>query len=238
MLKPAELCGISNSHVKQVTGERDGVSLQPSVADAYVAMREAAAADGVHIAIASAFRDFERQRVIWNRKFNGDAPLYNDRGELLETPQLSTGEKIEAILTWSALPGASRHHWGTDFDVYDPTPFASGERKLELIPAEYELNGPCHSLHQWLIKHARDFGFFFPYARYQGGVAAEPWHLSHQALAAEAHAALNVELLHQLIDQHDIAGKAYLQEQLGDIKGRFIDAICSADITSGDIWFG
>jgi hypothetical protein len=69
-------------------------------------------------------------------------------------------------------------------------------------------------------------------------VAAEPWHLSHQTLASEALAALNTEVLSQLIGQHDIAGKAYLQEQLGDIKARFIDAICSADITAGDIWFG
>src|SRR5690606_32718427 len=193
---------------------------------------------GVSIAIASGFRDFQRQRAIWNRKFTGEAPLYNDHGDLLDNSQLTTGEKIDAILTWSALPGASRHHWGTDFDVYDPKPFASGKQQLQLIPSEYEANGPCHAMHQWLQQHARDFGFFFPYARYQGGVAAEPWHLSHRALAEQAHAALSVATLEQCLNAHDIHGEAYVLERLVDIKQRYIDAICSANIEVGDVWFG
>ncbi|WP_126758615.1 M15 family metallopeptidase [Pseudidiomarina marina] len=238
MLTLEQLYGINSNHTEQIAGERDGVRLQEPVAQAYIAMRDAAADAGITMAIASAFRDFERQRTIWNRKFNGEAPLYNDRGELLDATNLSVGEKIEAILTWSALPGASRHHWGTDFDVYDPTPFSTGERKLELIPAEYQESGPCYELHQWLIKHARDFGFFFPYARYQGGVAAEPWHLSQQHLANQAHAEINVEQLTNVLTKYDVAGREYVIEQLAEIKHRYIDSICNADITSGDIWFG
>lgn len=238
MLTIEQLYGIHDSHTSQVSGERAGVRLQEPVAQAYIAMRTAALDDGVNMAIASAFRDFERQRQIWNRKFNGEAPLYNDRGEPLETARLSIGEKIEAILTWSALPGASRHHWGTDFDIYDPTPFSSGERQLQLIPEEYQETGPCHALHQWLLKHARDFGFFFPYARYQGGVAVEPWHLSHQHLANQAQAEISVKQLADVITKHDVAGSDYVIEQLAEIKYRYIDSICDADITSGDIWFG
>ena len=30
-----------------------------------------------------------------------------------------SASECDAILLWSALPGASRHHWGTDFDVFD-----------------------------------------------------------------------------------------------------------------------
>ncbi|MCZ8486094.1 D-alanyl-D-alanine carboxypeptidase family protein [Vibrio lentus] len=30
----------------------------------------------------------------------------------------SEQQKLSAILRWSALPGASRHHWGCDFDVF------------------------------------------------------------------------------------------------------------------------
>jgi LAS superfamily LD-carboxypeptidase LdcB len=238
MLTIEQLYGISDSHTEQVVNERSGVRLQEPVAQAYVAMRTAAASDGVTMAIASAFRDFERQRNIWNRKFNGETTLYNDRGEPLDSAQLSVGEKIDAILTWSALPGASRHHWGTDFDIYDPTPFSSGERQLQLIPSEYQETGPCYALHQWLLKHARDFGFFFPYARYQGGVAVEPWHLSHQHLASQAHAEVNVGQLAEIISGHNVAGSDYILEQLAEIKHRYIDSICNSDITSGDIWFG
>lgn len=238
MLTNEQLCGLVSTHVRQVTGERDGVHLQDTVAEAYVAMRSAAAEAGVSIAIASGFRDFQRQRHIWNRKFSGAAPLYNDHGDLLNASELSTGEKVDAILTWSALPGASRHHWGTDFDVYDPEPFASGNQQLQLIPSEYEANGPCHAMHQWLRQHAQSFGFFFPYARYQGGVAAEPWHLSHRALAQTAHSALTLATLQQCIKAHDILGQAYLLECLADIKQRYIDTICSADLEPGDVWFG
>lgn len=237
-LTTEQFCGIVATHVESVPSERAGVLLQPQVAQAYVAMREAAASAGIQLAIASGFRDFNRQLAIWNRKFSGQAPLYNDRGEALNSAALSTGEKVDAILTWSALPGASRHHWGTDFDVYDPEPFASGELKLQLIPEEYDRNGPCHTLYQWLQRHAREFGFFFPYARYQGGVAAEPWHLSHERLANDAHAQLSVEVLKNCLQQHEILGQTYVLEQLPEIKRRYIDCICHADIHTGDVWFG
>src|SRR5690554_228359 len=234
-LTPAQLCGLVATHVQAVPDEREGVQLQPTVADAYVAMRQAAAKDGVQLAIASGFRDFQRQQSIWNRKFSGQAPIYNDRGEKLDSDTLSTGEKVDAILTWSALPGASRHHWGTDFDVYDPAPFASGELKLQLVPEEYSSNGPCHALYQWLQRHAREFGFFFPYARYQGGVAAEPWHLSHEALANEAHALLTIDILRNALQEQELLGQSYVLDLLPEIKRRYIDSICHADIHSGDV---
>ena len=65
-------------------------------------------------------------------------------------------------MLWSALPGASRHHWGTDFDVYDKAKIESTGKKLELIPEEYEDNGPCALLSQWLFNNAEKFGFYFP----------------------------------------------------------------------------
>ncbi len=33
---------------------------------------------------------------------------------------LSDLEKCKAMLRWSAVPGASRHHWGTEIDIFDP----------------------------------------------------------------------------------------------------------------------
>ncbi len=35
-------------------------------------------------------------------------------------------ERVAAILVWSALPGASRHHWGTDCDVIDAAALPPG----------------------------------------------------------------------------------------------------------------
>ena len=50
-------------------------------------------------------------------------------------------ERIEAILPWSALPGASRHHWGTDVDLIDRKATPPGYR-VQLTPEEFEPGGP------------------------------------------------------------------------------------------------
>lgn len=238
MLTTEQLYGLTNSHTVLIAGEADTIRLVPTAAEAYLYMQDAAAQVGIHMAIASGFRSFARQRLIWNKKFNGETPLYTIHGDLLNTEQLAVGEIVEAILTWSALPGASRHHWGTDFDLYDPTAFADGQRRLQLVPAEYEDGGPCYNLHQWLQQHARDYGFFFPYARYQGGVAAEPWHLSYAPLALPCQNAIDIDTLKDLLATQTIAGQAYVLDQLTEIKHRYIDTICLPELTVSDTWFG
>ncbi len=228
MLTTDELTGRASSHVVSHPLCRSSVKLQSQAFAAYEAMHAAATAAGLGLDIASGFRDFERQRVIWNRKFSGNAPLYTSAGAQLDFASLATGEIVEAIMTWSALPGASRHHWGTDLDVYDPRPFSSGQRKLELVPEEYSEGGPCHELALWLQRHAGDFGFFFPYRRYRGGIAAEPWHLSYRAAAHQAHQQLTLDVLQHVISNADITGKDYVLDCLASLKERYIDTICSA----------
>lgn len=237
MLTAAQLTGRTTSHLEALP-DAPQVLLQAPVAAAFTAMQKAAASAGIEVAVASSFRDFDRQLSIWNRKFYGELPIYNDRGEQLATEHLSSGEKVEAILLYSALPGASRHHWGTDLDVYDPRPFAAHESKLQLVANEYQEGGPCYSMWQWLQSHAQEFGFFFPYARYQGGVAAEPWHISHVECAAAAQQQLSNELLRQVITEADIAGKSYILAQLTELKQRYVDTICSPEVTGASAWFG
>ncbi|NIM47861.1 MAG: D-alanyl-D-alanine carboxypeptidase family protein, partial [Gemmatimonadales bacterium] len=84
-------------------------------------------------------------------------------------------------LRWSALPGASRHHWGTDLDVYDLAARPEGY-EVELIPEEVDAGGMFGPLHEWLdgrIAADAAFGFFRPYERDRQGVAPERWHLSY-----------------------------------------------------------
>ena len=82
-------------------------------------MRAAAAADGIDLVAFSSFRDFDRQLAIWNGKFRGERPMQDRAGRPLDALALTPAERVAAILWWSALPGASRHHWGTDIDVMD-----------------------------------------------------------------------------------------------------------------------
>ncbi|CAM5189250.1 M15 family metallopeptidase [Alishewanella longhuensis] len=93
-------------------------------------------------------------------------------------------------MLYSALPGASRHHWGTELDIYDAAAVPA-DYQPQLLPAEYASGGPFYKLAWWLECHAAEYGFFLPYKRYQGGVAAEPWHISYQPLAKPYQAAFS-----------------------------------------------
>ncbi len=89
----------------------------------------------------SSFRDFERQLAIWNGKCRGERDLL-DRGRASGwmPAALDQDALVSAILLWSALPGASRHHWGTDMDVIDAAAVPAGAA-VQLEPAEYAPGG-------------------------------------------------------------------------------------------------
>ena len=74
--------------------------------------------DDVEITIVSSFRSFERQLTIWNDKWLGYRPVYSKQGRPLNIDKMSSIEKYKSIALWSALPGLSRHHWGTDLDIF------------------------------------------------------------------------------------------------------------------------
>jgi LAS superfamily LD-carboxypeptidase LdcB len=127
-------------------------------------------------------------------------------GRPLDPLGLSPADRVSAILWWSALPGASRHHWGTDFDVLDARAMPAGY-KLEVVPDEYGPSGPFHRLTTWLDKHMHAFGFFRPYTTDRGGVAPEPWHLSYAPVAKRAQEAFSVGQLRALLAGAAIEGR-------------------------------
>src|SRR3982751_612070 len=85
-------------------------TLHVEVMQPFLAMRAAAAADGIELVAFSSFRDFDRQLGIWNGKFRGDRPIQDRAGRPIDHLAMSPAERVEAILWWSAMPGASRHH--------------------------------------------------------------------------------------------------------------------------------
>ena len=84
-------------------------ALQRDALDPFVAMKAAAARDGIEIEIVSAFRDFASQQNIWDRKYRGERPLYDEHGEIRDHSALGPVELVDAIACWSAVPGGSRH---------------------------------------------------------------------------------------------------------------------------------
>jgi LAS superfamily LD-carboxypeptidase LdcB len=153
--------------------------------DAFLSLQEDARQDGFDLQIVSGFRDFDRQLAIWNAKASGQRALLDSAGLALDVHRLDKARQVEAIMRWSALPGASRHHWGCDIDVYDAR-VVDGSHQVQLIPAEVSATGIFAALHSWLDEKIRTdsaYGFFRPYELDRGGIAPERWHLSYAPIA-------------------------------------------------------
>jgi LAS superfamily LD-carboxypeptidase LdcB len=156
----------------------------------------------------------------------GKIPVLDEKSQLLQREGLSCSELIPAILRWSALPGASRHHWGTDFDVVDGAQVKEG-MKIELIPEEFENSGPFSKLHEWLDENMGTFGFFRPYETDQGGVSPERWHLSYAPLANEFLSKLSEDLVRKTLENTDIQLKEEVLLMLSQIFEKYILNISS-----------
>ncbi|HEH9394764.1 M15 family metallopeptidase [Aeromonas salmonicida] len=215
-----QLLGLDESHLVLVG--RGPHRLTAATAAAFNDMQVAAAHEGHNLQAASSWRSFERQLAIWNGKWRGERPLLDADNQPLDALQLSDTERLHAILRWSALPGTSRHHWGTDLDIYDPDCLPAGT-KLALEPWEYEAGGWFSDLGDWLTDHMNDFGFFLPYARPVGsgsGVAYEPWHISFALESREQR--LDPDALALCLQQADIEGKSTILAHLDEILARYV----------------
>ena len=218
-----QLTGRARTHLSELPDPP--CALHNEVVAPFLAMRAAAAADGIELVAFSTFRDFDRQLGIWNGKFRGERPMQDRAGKPLNALSLSPAERVTAILWWSALPGASRHHWGTDFDVLDGRSMAPGY-KLQVIPAEYRAGGPFHRLTTWLDAHMHAFGFFRPYTTDRGGVAPEPWHLSYAPVARRAQESLSADSLRAVLAEAAIEGKS---EVLATLEPSYANYVVNVD---------
>ncbi len=224
-LSALELTGRARTHVQEVA--ELGCTLHPQAASALLAMREAARREGIELQAVSGFRDFERQLAIWNGKFSGARALLSAQNLPLEATALSENERVAAILVWSALPGASRHHWGSDCDVIDRNALEPAAR-VELLSTDYGPGGRYARLSGWLSGHARHYGFFLPYDRDRGGVQPEPWHLSFAPVAVPALGAMSVELLTEALERAELGGREAVMAALGGLYGRYVTAVAEA----------
>lgn len=182
----------------------------------------AAKNDGIDLTIASVYRSFDRQQLIWNNKARGLRPVKDKNNNTVDTSNCSDDQLLSYILHWSALPGASRHHWGTDIDVYAPSMLTT---ELQLEPWEYHTGGPMEKLGTWLNENLSSYGFFRPYETYNNGVAAEPWHISHIEQSAILFEQLNIDLLKEVITDSDVALKETVLANLDTIFEQYITNI-------------
>lgn len=217
-----ELTGRARTHIIELEQPRCGLHYE--VVASFLAMRDAARAAGIELEPVSSFRDFDTQLAIWNRKWAGERPLYDRQGRALQRQKLNEAQAVEAILCWSAIPGGSRHHWGSDVDVIDASRVPQGYT-VQLVPSEYAPDGIFGPLSAWLDAHMHEFGFFRPYRSDRGGVSPEPWHLSYAPVSLPALESLSLSMLRQVLDASAIAGKPHVLSRLAEIYTRFMLAV-------------
>lgn len=194
--------------------------LEINTANAFNAMADAAKHAGITIGICSAYRSFERQLAIWNAKASGKRALLDANGQVINSEKLTDDALIDAILRWSALPGASRHHWGTDIDVFDANQI--NVSKLQLVQQEYAVGGPCSQLHTWLMANSADFGFYFPYQAGKSGVSPEPWHLSYAPKSQAMLTQFRSQDLANILKQSDILLKTAILTRLDKLVDEYV----------------
>jgi LAS superfamily LD-carboxypeptidase LdcB len=210
------LYGLSSAHLIGSCG----YLLEQETATAFNKMRAAAEEEGIAIEICSAFRDFDRQQLIWNAKASGTKALLNKDSQPVDINGKTAEQIIELILLWSALPGTSRHHWGTDIDIFDSNKISKHD--LQLIPQEYQLNGPCYRLSLWLAKNAPRFGFYLPFQPGLSGVSAEPWHLSYYPVSRHYIDMFDVKTLADILQNSSVLHKEHVLKKLDELTQEYV----------------
>jgi hypothetical protein len=150
----------------RVWGHKDAVA-------AFVRMAEAAAVNGYTLKVVSAFRSFDDHKQIWEDKWTGKTLVGGKK-----LPQSTPDPKARAlkILEFSSMPGTSRHHWGTDFDLNS------------LNNSWFEKTTEGRRTYDWLTQHASEYGFCQVYsakgADRPAGYEEEKWHWSYMPVAS------------------------------------------------------
>lgn len=117
---------------------------------------------------------------------------------------LKKTEREQEILNASSAPGISRHHWGTEFDLFSLNPYRF-KKKAELYD-EYS----------WMKRSGMKYGFFQPYTgREKFGEYAymeERWHWSYYPIA---------QALTEYSLSNEAAVKRALEAQWSDMEKRW-----------------
>lgn len=138
---------------------------------------------GFELRIASAYRSFYKQFKIFDDKFKGKRPVLDANENPMDISSLSDEQKVLEIIRFSSIPGFSRHHFGTDFDIYAVNLLPEG-KQLELTAREYQKGNYFYKLGQYLSQNLNKFGFKRPFNG-KGTIVFEPWHISFSKKADE-----------------------------------------------------
>lgn len=203
---PEELMGKTDL---ELFGE--GINLRKEAHEAFVRMKRDAYQDGIDISVVSSYRNFERQRAIFERKYIA----FTDEG-------LEPLEAIDKIIEYSTIPGTSRHHWGTDVDLIDASKPADGD---VLVADKFESGGPFEDFKTWMDANSESYGYFLVYTDNprRRGFKYEPWHYSYAPLSRDMLAEYRRLNLVRLMEKEDFLGSEHFTT--GFLRTYFTDNI-------------
>jgi len=160
--------------------------LQKEVYFALEKMRKEAKKQGIKIKVVSAYRGFEHQKKIWNRKYT----KFISQG-------YSSVKAIEKVKEYTAIPGTSRHHWGTDVDLTNGVSSLTNTKKGKFL--------------NWMDENAHKFGFYRTYTKnkFRKGYNYESWHYSYRKIAKPMLTQyLKLDIV-KILSKQDIKGNTY-----------------------------
>lgn len=201
--------------------EVNGYFLDQKILPFYNKLNERVSKEGSQLRLESAYRSFERQLSIWNRKASGELTLLDANGVPMERPA-DEEQLMYAILTWSALPGASRHHLGTDLDVADGNACPAGY-EVQLTPAECDgMFAPFHKKLTELMEAGEAFGFNRVFVPGRGRIQPEKWHIAHLPTSRQYLENFSLAKLRELYEKTDVACKSALLDNLDSLARDYI----------------
>jgi zinc D-Ala-D-Ala carboxypeptidase len=142
---------------------------------------------GHKLVIKSATRNFDNQKMIWEKKWDGTTILEDKtKASNIKDPVV----RSKKILLYSSMPGTSRHHWGTDID-------------LNALENVYFEKGKGKRLYEWMTIHAHEYGFCQVYntkSTRPNGYNEEKWHWSYMPIASQIMAIAKSQLNNSMIN--------------------------------------
>ena len=147
------LLGKTTEHLVPLEGTK--FLIHKSMLHDFLKLQRDAQNAGFDLQVISAFRDYDRQLKIWNAKARGERQLIDDQERPLDFSKLSPTQIMFSILRWTAVPGSSRHHWGTDIDVFDAK--TQNKENVKLVAKEYRecVDGRCEEKRKKIIRKSQ-----------------------------------------------------------------------------------
>tara|TARA_R110002073_G_scaffold4213_4_gene28075 strand:+ start:36292 stop:37041 length:750 start_codon:yes stop_codon:yes gene_type:complete len=177
-----------------------GYKMQRRAHQAFLEMNYEARKHDMDIRVVSSYRTFNHQNLIWTRKYNR-----------FRAKNLSSKEAVFNNIRYTAIPGSSRHHWGTEIDVVDGSIKTS---RYPLNTQNFHGYGIYKSFREWMDLNAHKFGFYQVYTNdyARKGFKYEPWHYSFAEIAKPILKEYNERDMQNALKEQQLLGRQHFTE--------------------------